>query len=185
MKKWYLGLVGCVMLATSAGNVLAASGTEQSNKAEIEALKQQLAQLQKSAYRPELGHQMLDLQIRHARLWFAGKAKNWILAAFELQELKEAFEAVIEQNPDDANFQPERLADILPAMTNAPVRTLRDAIDHGDKAKFEAAFDGLSAACTGCHRAAGIPFLIIQRPKTPLLDNLRVEPMPLPKVKTK
>ncbi|MEO8802533.1 MAG: hypothetical protein ABI304_05460 [Rudaea sp.] len=183
MKKTsVLVFIGVALLACFAASITA-QASDSGDKAEIAALKQQLSELQRSAYHPELGHQMLIIQIRHARLWFAGEAKNWILAAFELQELKEAFEAVVEHNPDDANFQPQRLADILPAMTNAPIRTLRDAIDHGDKKQFENAYDGLSAACTGCHRAAGISFLVIQRPKTPLLDNLRSEPMPAPSKK--
>ena len=146
--------------------------------AEIAALKNELAELKKSAYHPELGEQMLGLQIRHARLWYAGAAQNWVLAAFELQEIKEAFDAVVEQNPDHAIFQPQRLADILPAMTKAPVMALRDAIDHGNRAEFEKTFDGLSAACTGCHKAAGNDFLVIERPMTPLLDNLRAAPPP-------
>ena len=155
----------------------AAAGHQRSDRAEIESLKKQLADMQKSAYHPELGEQMLVLQIRHARLWFAGQAQNWILAAYELQELKEAFDSVVEQNPDDANFQPQRLADILPAMTRGPVRRLRDAIDHGSRQEFDKAYDNLSAACTGCHRVAGNTFLVIQRPKTPVLDNLRIAPL--------
>jgi len=157
---------------------ISASAAPADDKAEIAALKKQLAELAKSAYHPELGEQMLGLQIRHARLWFAGEAQNWLLAAFELQELKEAFDAVVEQNPEHATFQPQRLADVLPAMTKAPVLALRDAIDHGSKAEFEKAYDGLTAACTQCHRAAGNDFLVIQRPKTPLLDNLSVTPAP-------
>jgi len=147
-----------------------------SDKAQIEALKREIAALKKEAYHPELGEQMLTLQIRHARLWFAGEAQNWLLAAFELQEIKEAFDAVVEQNPEHAIFQPQRLADILPAMTKAPVTALRDAIDHGSKAEFEKAYDGLSAACSGCHKVAGNDFLVIQRPTAPLLDNLRTIP---------
>lgn len=156
---------------------ISASAAPADDKAEIAALKKELAELKKSAYHPELGEQMLGLQIRHARLWFAGEAQNWLLAAFELQELKEAFDAVVEQNPEHATFQPQRLADVLPAMTKAPVLALRDAIDHASKAEFEKAYDGLTAACTQCHRAAGNDFLVIQRPKTPLLDNLSVEPV--------
>ena len=151
--------------------------------AEIAALKKEIAELKKSAYHPELGEQMLILQIRHARLWFAGQSQNWTLAAFELQEIKEAFDAVVEQNADHAIFQPQRLADILPAMTKAPILALRDAIDHGSKAEFEKTFDGLSAACTGCHKAAGTDFLVIQRPTAPLLDNLRTAPRPAAKAK--
>jgi hypothetical protein len=149
--------------------------------AEIAALKKEIAELKKSAYHPELGEQMLGIQIRHARLWFAGEAQNWNLAAFEIQELKEAFDAVVEQNPEHAIFQPDKLADILPAMTNAPIKALRDAVDHSSKPEFEKAFDGLSAACTGCHHVAGNDFLVIQRPTAPILDNLKTSVVPAPK----
>lgn len=169
MGKLYFWIIAGLTLTAAAWAAPSASGTD----AEIAALKKEIAELKKSAYHPELGEQMLTIQIRHARLWFAGQAQNWTLAAFELQEIKEAFEAVVEQNPDHAIFQPQRLADILPAMTKMPIAALRDAIDHGSKTEFERAYDGLSAACTGCHRAAGNDFLIIQRPTTPLLDNLR------------
>ena len=146
------------------------------DQAEIAALRKELAELKKFAYHPELGEQMLGLQIRHARLWYAGQAQNWTLAAFELQEIKEAFDAVVEQNPDHAIFQPQRLADILPGMTQGPIRALRDAIDRSSKAEFDKAYDGLSAACTGCHHVAGNDFLVIQRPTAPILDNLRTAP---------
>jgi len=172
MEKKYLWIIAGLALFASAS----AAPPKDDMSAEIAALKKEIAELKKSAYHPELGEQMLTLQIRHARLWFAGEAQNWTLAAFELQEIKEAFEAVVEQNPEHAIFQPQRLADILPAMTKAPVAALRDAIDHGSKAEFEKAYDGLSTACTGCHRTAGNDFLVIQRPLAPILDNLRTAP---------
>jgi len=165
--------LGLALILAAVAPCLGADAKPADSAAEIAALKREIAELKKNAYRPELGEQMLGLQIRHARLWFAGEAQNWLLAAFEVQELKEAFDAVVENNPEHATFQPQRLADILPAFTSAPVKALRDAIDHGNKAEFEKAYDGLSAACGGCHRAAGNDFLVIQRPKAPLLDNLR------------
>ena len=170
---WIAGVV----LALSAAALVHADAPASSEQAQIAALKREIAELKKSVYRPELGEQMLTLQIRHARLWFAGEAQNWLLAAFEIQELKEAFDAVVEQNPEHPVFLPQRLADILPAMTKAPIKALRDATDHGSKAEFEKAFDSLSAACTGCHHVAGNDFLVIERPRTPLLDNLRVAPL--------
>ena len=175
--KIYLLIVASMALAAPASAEPPASGTD----AEIAVLKKEIEALKKAAYHPELGEQMLAIQIRHARLWSAGQAQNWTLAAFELQEIKEAFDGVVEQNPDHAIFQPQRLADILPAMTKAPVAALRDAIDHGNRKEFEQAYDGLSAACTGCHRAAGNDFLIIQRPTAPILDNLRTAPVAKPK----
>jgi hypothetical protein len=162
-------------------SIFGAEKTVADSTAEIAALKKEIAELKKSAYHPELGEQMLGIQIRHARLWFAGEAQNWNLAAFELQELKEAFDAVVEQNPEHAIFQPQRLADILPAMTKGPITALRDSIDHSSKTEFEKAFDALSAGCTGCHHVAGNDFLVIQRPKTPLLDNLQTTVTPPPK----
>ena len=173
MGKLYLWIfVGL----TAAAVTWAATPAPGDANAEIAALKKEIAELKKSVYHPELGEQMLTLQIRHARLWFAGDAQNWTLAAFELQEIKEAFDAVVEQNPEHAIFQPQRLADILPAMTKTPIAALRDAIDHGSRKEFETAYDGLSAACTGCHKAAGNDFLIVQRPTAPILDNLRTAP---------
>jgi hypothetical protein len=163
------------LLLTFAATASAADA-QTAQQTEIEALKREIAALKKNSYHPELGEQMLTLQIRHARLWFAGEAQDWLLTAFEIQELKEAFDAVVEQNPEHPVFLPQRLADILPAMTNAPIKALRDAADHGSKAEFEKAFDGLSAACSGCHHVAGNDFLVIQRPRTPLLDNLRATP---------
>jgi hypothetical protein len=178
MKKALLALSVIIAIPTMtfAFNRTLKAQTPDNAQAEIAALKKEIAGLKKEAYHPELGDQMLGLQTRHARLWFAGEAQNWLLAAFELQELKEAFDGVVEQNPDHATFQPERLADILPAMMKGPITALRDAIDHNNKAEFEKAYDGLSAACSGCHRAAGNDFLVIERPTTPMLDNLRTTP---------
>ena len=175
MRRWSLTAVALLAVCAAA---TAAEPPASDTQAEIAALKKEIAALKKEAYRPELGDQMLAIQIRHARLWFAGEAQNWLLAAFELQEIKEAFDGVVEQNPEHAIFQPQRLADILPAMTKAPIVALRDAIDHNSKTEFETAYDQLSAACTGCHAAAGNDFLVIQRPKTPLLDNLRTAAPP-------
>ena len=92
-------LIAAVALSATVATP-AATPPLPSTDAEIAALKKEIAELKKSAYHPELGEQMLTLQIRHARLWFAGQAQNWTLAAFELQEIKEAFDAVVEQNAE-------------------------------------------------------------------------------------
>ena len=129
----------------------------------------------KAAEGPELGAQMLELQIRHARLWQAGQGRNWLLSQFQLAELREAFAGVVETNGDHASLQPQRLAVVLPAMVDPALNQLQAAIDAHDGAKFDVAYDALSASCNGCHTAAGHGFLVIQRPRTPMLDNLRAE----------
>jgi hypothetical protein len=150
---------------------------------ELAELKAQVAALQAApkapaaaAEGPELGAQMLELQIRHARLWQAGEAQNWLLAQFQLAELRESMAGIEETNGDHAALQPQRLAEVMPAMTDPALAQLQAAVDAHDKAKFEAGYDALSAGCNACHAAAAHGFLVIQRPRTPLLDNLRAEP---------
>jgi hypothetical protein len=47
------------------------------------------AQPAKEPYAPGLGQFMTAMQLRHAKLWFAGKTNNWDLAAYEIDEIKE------------------------------------------------------------------------------------------------
>jgi len=144
--------------------------------AEIEALKSARPGAAEPAEGPELGAQMLELQIRHARIWQAGEAENWMLAQFQLAELRESFAGIVETNGEHAALQPKKLSDVMPAMVDPAVKQLQAAIDARDKAAFEAGYDALSAGCNECHEAAAHGFLVIQRPRTPLLDNLRAEP---------
>ena len=150
--------------------------------AEVARLRAELAELKARSVAPppapELGQQMLELQIRHARLWQAGEAKNWMLTQFQLAELRESLDAVVELNGDHAALQPQRLAEVLPAMLNPPLKQMQEAVDAQDLGKFELAYDAVSTACSACHAAADHGFLVIQRPQTPLLDNLRSAPSP-------
>jgi hypothetical protein len=50
------------------------------------------AQPAKEPYEPGLGEFMIATQLRHAKLWFAGKDSNWDLAAYETDEIKEGLE---------------------------------------------------------------------------------------------
>lgn len=144
-------------------------------QAEIETLKAARPAVAPAAT-PELGAQMLELQIRHARLWQAVESNNYLLTQFQLAELREAFDGVVESNGDHAALQPKRLAEVLPAMVGPPLQQLQAAVDAKDSTKLQAGYDALTAGCNDCHEAAGHGFLVIQRPTTPLLDNLRAEP---------
>ena len=50
------------------------------------------AQPAKEPYAPGLGEFMTATQLRHAKLWFAGKMNNWDLAAYEIDEIAEGLE---------------------------------------------------------------------------------------------
>lgn len=119
-------------------------------------------------YVPGLGEFMAAAQLRHAKLWFAGKKGNWPLAAYELDELKEAFDNATEFQPE---FKGKPIAKLLEPMTNGPIAALEMSIKNKNHREFIKAYDQLSAACSACHRANGFEFIVIQRPTTPPLTN--------------
>ena len=51
------------------------------------------------AYAPGLGEIMTLQQMRHTKLWLAGEAGNWDLAAYEIKELGEGFDDVVKFHP--------------------------------------------------------------------------------------
>jgi len=124
---------------------------------------------------PGLGEIMSANQMRHTKLWFAGEADNWPLAAYEVDELNEGFADVVRLHPTHKD-SPQPLRDLVPALIDAPLEQLRSAIDARDKDRFEAAFDALTAACNACHRATHFGFNVVQRPTANPYTNQRFEP---------
>jgi len=122
-----------------------------------------------------LGEIMGLNQMRHAKLWFAGEAGNWPLAAYEIDELREGF-------ADAARFHnhhkdvPEPLSRMIPQYVDAPLARLDNAVRRGDRADFERAFDSLTAGCNACHEAAGFGFNVVKRPTAPPFTNQSFEP---------
>ena len=49
----------------------------------------------KGSYASGLGEIMSLQQMRHLKLWLVGAAKNWPLADYELDELKEGFDDIV------------------------------------------------------------------------------------------
>jgi len=103
---------------------------------------------------PGLGEIMTLQQLRHIKLWFAGRADNWPLADYEVGELREGFE--------DA----DKLVGggTVDKMVGAPMMALQKTVGDKDRAAFLAAFDRLNAGCNSCHQLLGRPFIAIQRP---------------------
>jgi hypothetical protein len=102
-----------------------------------------------------LGEIMALQQMRHIKLWFAGKTANWPLADYEIGELKEGFEDVTKLLGGD----------IVSQHVGAPISKLEKSIDSKDSVAFAAAFDKLSAGCNACHRTLDHGFIAIQRPQ--------------------
>lgn len=127
------------------------------------------------AYSPGLGEIMALTQMRHIKLWFAGKAENWALADYELDELEEGFADAARFHPRHEG-SPRPLTELLPEFTAPPLRDLREAIDHRDSASFVAAFDDLTAGCNSCHQATGFSFNVVSRPTANPYSNQQFRP---------
>lgn len=176
MKSALLGVTLALGAALAAVPPAARAADPATADGRIASLEARIADLEAKQIVPELGHQMLELQIRHDRLWWAGKAGNWNLAYFMVGELGEALHGIEASNGEAPELQPEKLSQVMPATMNPAIRGVQQALEKRDPADFARAYDRLSAACTSCHQTAGVGFLHIQRPKTPLLDNLRYAP---------
>ncbi len=127
-------------------------------------------------YAPGLGEIMAFTQMRHTKLWMAGEAGNWELAAYESDELEEGFQDAVTFHPTHKDA-PRPLAEVLPAMIDAPVAAVRVAIAAHDKAAFEAAFDSLTAGCNNCHRTMNFGFNVVQRPTADAFPNQNFSPL--------
>lgn len=113
-------------------------------------------------YRPGLGDLMTAfIQPRHTKLGLAGAAGNWAYAAYELGELREAFEEAGKLVPKHGKLAipPAIAATVTPALA-----ALGEAIAAKDAGKFMASYGQLTAACNACHQSADHPMIVIQVP---------------------
>ena len=119
-------------------------------------------------YMPRLGDIMGTTQLRHLKLWYAGKDKNWNLAQYELGQIKESFQ-------DAMTYYPGLPAADMTIMTK-PASDLGNAILAKDGVGFVRAFRGLTAACNACHQAQGYGFIVIKLPRFSPFGNQSFAP---------
>ena len=124
-------------------------------------------------YTPGLVEFMMHVQSHHAKLWLAGNARNWELADYQIDELKELLEEITKRVPQ---YKDLPVGQMIESITMPPIRDVEGAIKARDFAKFTAAFNTLTAACNACHEAANRAFIIIQRPATSPFPNQSFAP---------
>lgn len=111
-------------------------------------------------------------QLRHFKLSFAGKLRNWELAAYELDQIRESFQDAVTLYPGIP------VTDMT--IVVEPVRQLGAAIQKKDSKRFSVAFNELTAACNGCHQAIGRGFIVIRVPTSSPFSNQVFEPAARP-----
>lgn len=126
---------------------------------------------------PGLGEIMTLTQMRHIKLWFAGRAENWPLANYELDELDEGFADAVRFHPTHEG-SPRPLTELVPEFTAPPLRALRAAVADREVSAFVTAYDSLTAACNGCHEVAGFSFNVVSRPTANPYSDQQFRPRP-------
>lgn len=123
----------------------------------------------KESYVPGMGEIMGATQMRHSKLWFAGNVKNWELASYELDEIKEGLDDAVKYYPTFKNDAP--VSAMLDKFTSQPLTDLGRSIKAKDEISFKRSFDRLTNACNSCHQAAGMGFIVIKRPNVSPFSN--------------
>ncbi|MCL2713912.1 MAG: hypothetical protein FWD68_04795 [Alphaproteobacteria bacterium] len=107
-------------------------------------------------YMPRLADIMTTAQMRHHKLWLAGKAQNWPLAAFELRLLKAS---LVEAALLYSNIPVNNVATL-----DGTLQSVVDAITERDGRKFAKTVADLTEGCNSCHRSIGRSFVVIKVP---------------------
>jgi hypothetical protein len=102
------------------------------------------------------------VQPRHIKMYYAAQEQNWLLARFQLNELRAAFMRVAQTIPEFGIFpvEPSLEAAIYPALDEMDAAILTN-----DSAEFERAYVTLTASCNACHEAMGFSFLVMKVPE--------------------
>ena len=125
----------------------------------IEKLQQQIDSLQtqiKRVYKPGFGASMNLVHHHFKELYKAGKQQNWQYAAFEIHEMKEAFENI-------EKYQSDRKETKEIPMINPFMEALSAAIETKDKTQFDKKYQATVQACNTCHSKTGYGFISIER----------------------
>jgi hypothetical protein len=116
-----------------------------------------------TSYLPSISDFMIaTIQPRHIRLWLAAQKQNWPFAAYELGNLKGAFDRLGRAHPTSGDIP---LQDMISSVTAQPFADLRKAIQAKDSAGFAKAYDDLTAACNACHQGTNHGVVAIRVPQ--------------------
>jgi hypothetical protein len=145
--------------------VLLLFSCQQQQGNQVQLLQREIDSLQAQAYKPGLGEFMLNIQIHHAKLWFAGMNKNWKLANFEIDELKENISGIQKYCTDRVEIKS------IDCMIRQPIDSLSYAVQQQNVPLFKQHYIALTEGCNACHQATKHEFNVIKIPDNPPFSN--------------
>jgi len=128
----------------------------------------------KAQFVPGLGEIMAQSATRHSKLWFAGQANNWDLAAYEIDELREGFEDAGKYHPSHKDIR-QPIPDLIANYMNHPLALLEQAIKDKNRKAFTENYDKLTTACNTCHQHTEFGFNVVTRPRLNPFSNQAFE----------
>ncbi|NJO13225.1 MAG: hypothetical protein HC872_06905 [Gammaproteobacteria bacterium] len=174
--SWSRLLALALIVAMTAVLAACAKATPESQPdpaaAQVAALAERVEELSARVdeLTPETAVLMAQVQIQHAKLYYAGRTQNWELAGYTLHEINEALQAVQTFNDQFEDF-PTPLSELVPSLVGPPLGEIHSAIRARDAARFKTAFDSLTAACNACHATLDHGFIQVQTPTDQEFSN--------------
>ena len=148
---------------------ITAAGCSQDDPS-LEELQTRVQKLETTV--PGVGSTMFAVQIHFGKLYFAGQARNWELAGYELYEVEENLDKSATLRPEEHGVS---LAELTDAFKQAQLSALRVAIEAEDAKAFRAAYEEAMSVCNACHMEVERPFLVITLPDAPPVTNQQWE----------
>jgi len=116
------------------------------------------------ASNPRLADLMEAAQLRHIKLWFAGKAANWKLAGYQTRQIKARLQ-------EAASLYQSLTVNDVTTMAK-PLDAVAAAIAAEDSKAFVKAYGELTAGCNSCHESVKLGFIVLQTPTVnPISDQ--------------
>ncbi len=122
-------------------------------QAQIDSLQNKLD----NTYKPGFGEFMSNIQVHHAKLWFAGINSNWKLADFEMHEIQESLDDIQQFNTDRAEVK--AIGMIKPAIDS-----VSSAIQQQNTLLFKSSYTLLTNTCNNCHKETEHGFNVVTIP---------------------
>jgi hypothetical protein len=131
---------------------------------------------QAAGYLPSISDLMMaTIQPRHERLWRSEQDGNWEFAAYELGNLKGAFNRLGHAHPTEHDIS---FPDMIASVTEQPFKELNSAIQAKDGTAFTKAYADLTDACNSCHQALNHGVVEIRVPNRTSASDLNTNSTP-------
>jgi len=154
-KEFSTLLVSAVVVSLCAG--VSANAGDMNNQVVPTKHNKNLTLGQIADMQPGLGTVMIEYGHRFYKAYYAARAANWDLAAYQVKEMTEIQEVGEATRPGHAEE--------LKAFEHAYLDALQDSIKAKDWNGFASNYAKATEACNACHTGAGFSFIKYRLPE--------------------